>query len=90
MSDYSDSLPPEQRPAYFKATAEFGRILAAARQERAELHRTKGSRAVAEAAWYPGHRLKTVEAIEAYYLAMLEKARERQLAEDAGKAAEVA
>jgi hypothetical protein len=28
VSAYSDSLPPEQRPAYFAATREAGRILA--------------------------------------------------------------
>ncbi|MEU8920026.1 hypothetical protein AB0D10_03685 [Kitasatospora sp. NPDC048545] len=46
------------------ALMEAGRNLAGARQERDTLT----PRAAAEAAWYPGHRLGSVEAIEALIL----------------------
>ncbi|MGW6912493.1 hypothetical protein ACWGB8_01525 [Kitasatospora sp. NPDC054939] len=42
------------------AIADAGRILAQARRERDALT----PRAAAEAAWYPGHRLQSVDAIE--------------------------
>jgi hypothetical protein len=45
-----------------------GRILALARAERDALT----PRAAAEAAWYPGHRLGTVEAIEALIISQRE------------------
>ena len=78
MSAYSDSLPPGQRAAYFAACKEAGRMLAIAYKAQAELYRREGSRAVAEAAWYPGHPLGTVEAIEARFLRLLEEARREQ------------
>ncbi|MFF0409166.1 hypothetical protein ACFYUY_01855 [Kitasatospora sp. NPDC004745] len=43
-----------------EAIQQAGRILAVARRERDAL----SPRAAAQAAWYPGHRLQTVEAIE--------------------------
>ena len=38
---------------------------------------THGTRAVAEAAWYPGHPLGTVDAIQARYEELQEEARQR-------------
>lgn len=49
------------RPTFEEVCAEAGRLFAVARAERDAL----SPREAAEAAWYPGHSLGTVEAIEA-------------------------
>jgi len=72
-----DSLPADQIPAFNEATARFVQEYRDAEGERDELAATGGPRAVAEAAWYPGHPLGTVEAIERRYRQMQDEARHR-------------
>jgi hypothetical protein len=79
VSAYRDSLPDDQtRARYDEACARAGQVLAQARYERDLLAATAGTRAVAEAAWYPGHPLGTVDAIQARYEELQEQARHRQ------------
>ncbi|MEU6235912.1 hypothetical protein [Kitasatospora sp. NPDC047058] len=52
------------------AIADAGRLLAAARAERDALT----PRAAAEAAWYPGHRLGSIDAIEALIISQRDAA----------------
>lgn len=64
MSLYRDSLGPGARERYDAATGSAARVLADSAAGLASLAAAHGIRAAAEAAWYPGHRLGSVEAIE--------------------------
>lgn len=78
MSEYRDSLPDnETRGRYDDACTRAGQVLAQARYDRDMLAATRGTRAVAEAARYPGHPLGTVEAIQAAYEDLREESRRR-------------
>jgi hypothetical protein len=80
MSAYRDSLPDDEtRPGYDTAIARAAALLAKAYQDTHLLAHTHGTRAVAEAAWHPGHEL-TVEQIQARYEAMREAAGRQQAA----------
>jgi hypothetical protein len=87
-TDYRSSLPDDEiRGRNDAAIAEAAQVLADARYERDMLAATCGTRAVAEAASYPGHRLGSVEAIQAAYEAMRQEARRRLAsAADRGRA----
>jgi cation transport regulator ChaB len=67
MSTYRDTLPAGQRAAYEQAVREAGQALRDACGRRDQLAAERGATAVAQAAWHPGHRLGSVEAIERYY-----------------------
>ncbi len=68
MSLYRDSLPDEgTRARYDEAITGLAHTYVDACRERDVLAARHGSRAVAEAAWYPGHPLGTVDAIQARY-----------------------
>lgn len=58
------------RPTYEEAVRAAGRVLAVARAERDAL----SPQQAAKAAWYPGHRLGTVEAIETLIISQREQA----------------
>jgi hypothetical protein len=78
MSAYRDSLPDEEtRARYDDAILAAGRILAQASYDRDMLAATHGTRAVAEAAWYPGHPLGSIDAIQARYEQLQERARQQ-------------
>ena len=68
MSQYRDSLPDDEtRARYDAACAAAGRVLAAGCRDRDRLYLEQGALAVGRAAFYPGHRLGSPEAIaEAY------------------------
>lgn len=84
MSEYRDSLPDDAtRARYDEAIAAAAKVLARARRERDMLAAAHGTRAVAEAAWYPGHPLGSVEAIEASYTGLREQARRPDAATEA-------
>lgn len=72
-----DGLAAGQIPAFNDATAAFLQEYADACAERDELAATGGTRAVAEAAWYPGHPLVTVDEIQRRYEQMQDEARHR-------------
>jgi hypothetical protein len=77
MSAYRDSLPDDAtRVRYDEAVTAAAKVLARACYERDMLAATHGTRAVAEAAWYPGHPLGSVEAIQAAYEQRREQARQ--------------
>jgi hypothetical protein len=81
MSAYRDSLPDEEtRARYDAAIAAAARIHVAACYEEDLLAATQGTRALAEAAYYPGHPLGSVEAIEARYIELRERARREKAA----------
>lgn len=71
MSAYRDNLPADARAAFDAAIAKAAALHVQACRDTDELAATRGTRAVAEAAWYPGHPLGTVEAIQASYEALL-------------------
>jgi hypothetical protein len=76
MSAYRDSLlDDETRARYDEAIAAAARFHVRACLEEDLLAATQGTRALAEAAWYPGHPLGSVEAIQARYEALREKSR---------------
>jgi hypothetical protein len=66
MSASPGSLPPGRRPACLAALREAAARYAAAAAELEETARSGGSIAVGRAAWYPGHRLGSPEAIAEY------------------------
>ncbi|HET9966637.1 MAG TPA: hypothetical protein VFQ68_00290 [Streptosporangiaceae bacterium] len=85
MSAYRDGLPDDAaRARYDQAVKAAGLILAHARLERDQLAAAEGTQAVAEAAWYPGHALGSVEAIQGRYEALREEARRRTAGGGAG------
>jgi hypothetical protein len=75
VSQYRDSLPEAQRGAFDACISAAAQICADACARQAHLGTTRGTRAVAEAAWYPGHPLGSVEAIQARYEELLDEAR---------------
>jgi len=75
MSAYRDGLRPDARERYDAAAEQVAQVLAEIRYERDMLAATDGPRAVAEAAWYPGHPLGTVVAIQAHYEQLQVRAR---------------
>lgn len=80
MSTYRDSLPDDEaRACYDAACARFAQRWVDACYERDLLAATHGTRAVAEAAWYPGHPLGSVDAIQARYEELQEQARAAQV-----------
>lgn len=72
-----DGLPAAQIPVFDAAIAACAQMYADACAERDQVAAASGARAVAEAAWFPGHALGSVEAIQASYEAMQDEARER-------------
>jgi hypothetical protein len=78
MSAYRDSRTPAEREGYDAAVANSNQRRLPACRERDLLAATEGTRAVAEAAYYPGHRLGSVEAIEAAYIERQERERRKQ------------
>jgi hypothetical protein len=79
MSAYRDTLPDEEtRARYDDACAKAGQVLAQARYDRDLLAATRGTRAVAGAAWYPGHPLGSAEAIQARYEQLQEEGRQQR------------
>jgi cation transport regulator ChaB len=77
MSTYRDTLPAGQRATYDAAVREAGQALRDACGQRDQLGAERGATAVAQAAWHPGHRLGSVEAIEQYYRGLQRRELER-------------
>lgn len=75
MSTSRDSLDPARRARYDDAIAKAAPVLKLMQTDQAALAAAQGPRAVAEAAWYPGHPLGTVDAIEACYRQLQDEAR---------------
>jgi hypothetical protein len=87
VSAYRDSLPDnETRARYDQAITRAAQVLADACHERDLLAATHGTRAVAEAAWYPGHPLGTVDAIQSRYEELRDQARQAAAVRHAGAA----
>jgi hypothetical protein len=75
MSTYRDTLPAGQRAAYEQAVREAGQALRDACGRRDQLAAEQGTRAVAEAAQWPGHL--PVDETEQYYRSLQDRERLR-------------
>jgi hypothetical protein len=75
MSAYRDTLPAGQRAAYDAAVREAGQALRDACGRRDQLAAERGTRAVAEAAQWPGHL--PVEETQAHYEGLQDRERKR-------------
>lgn len=80
MSPYRDSLDAETRDSYGDAISAAARVLAPAYRDQDMLAAADGTQAVAEAAYYPQHRLGSAAAIKDRYEQFQEEARRRQRA----------
>jgi hypothetical protein len=78
VSQYRDALSPQQVPGFDQRTGDFAQQLADACAEQARIVATEGPRAAAEQAWYPGHPLGTVEAIQARYEQLQDETRRQK------------
>jgi hypothetical protein len=75
-ASYRNSLAEgAARATYDAAITQAAQILVDACYQRDMLAATHGTRAVAEAAWYPGHPLGSIDAIQAAYEARQQQAR---------------
>ena len=78
---YRDSLPDDAaRGRYASAITAAAQVLARACHDQDTLAAAAGTRAVAVAAWYPGHPLGTVEKIQDRYEQMQATARREKRA----------